>query len=463
MIKLEEIFFKNFFLSPEIIIIRKGKDGIVFEVSDSFCKLLGYSRKSVIGKRYEGLNLFAENKNKSIYLNNCISNKKTENLNLKLYKKNRDVLEAILTEEIIEVDGDQYFVTIVKYGSETEKVDTLNTIDVIDKTMGIENSGAVSDDKMIQIERFVSDRNRAERFLSDSEKRHRSFFDDLPIGAYRTTEDGRFLSVNPTLALILGFDNPDDVKKYNASDFYIRSEDRTALIEKQKKVYGIVKAEYKVRRMDGNFIWIRDNGKVILKENGEIDYLEGVIEDITSRKIAQDSLIESEVKYRKLFENLYDIYFSITVDGEITEISPSAEAILGFSSEEVIGKSISDFVDNRQFLNDALSDLKKSLKILNRALQIKDRQGRNVYLLVNAYFYYDNISDKKCIAGIARDITQQKRNETDLLESREYAELINRVTPSCTFTIDKNGYVTSWNERAAIITGYPVSEVIGKK
>ena len=86
MIKLEEIFFKNFFLSPEIIIIRKGKDGLVFEVSDSFCKLLGYSRKSVIGKRYEGLNLFAENKNKSIYLNNCISNKKTENLNLKLYK-----------------------------------------------------------------------------------------------------------------------------------------------------------------------------------------------------------------------------------------------------------------------------------------------------------------------------------------------------------------------------------------
>ncbi len=233
--------------------------------------------------------------------------------------------------------------------------------------------------------------------------------------------------------------------------------------KKQKKVYGIVKAEYKVKRMDGDVIWVRDNGKVIYKDDGSVDYLEGVIEDITSQKLAHESLIESEVKYRKLFENLYDIYFSLTIDGEFTEMSPSAEPILGFGIEEIIGKSIFDFVDNRQFLNDALSDLKKSFKVLNRTLQIKNKKGEIIHLLVNAYFYNDYIRNKKSIAGIARDITRQKQNEIDLLEAREYAELINRVTPSCTFTIDKLGNVTSWNERTAIITGYPASEIIGKK
>ncbi|MBI5325997.1 MAG: PAS domain S-box protein [Ignavibacteriae bacterium] len=329
--------------------------------------------------------------------------------------------------------------------------------------MGREDSLSETNEVKVQIEKLISEMNYSENFLLDSENKHKSFFKDLPIGAYRTTEDGRFLSVNPALAVILGLENPEDIINYNASDFYIRTEVRTSLIKKQKKVYGIVKAEYKIRRMDGNVIWVRDNGKVIYKDDGTVNYLEGVIEDITSQKLAQESLIESEVKYRKLFENLYDIYFSITVDGEFTEISPSIESILGFTSEEIIGKSISDFVDNKQFLNEALNDLKKSLKILNRSLQIKNKNGGMVHLLINAYFYYDNIRGKKSIAGIARDITQQKQNEIDLLEAREYAELINRVTPSCTFTVDKNGIITSWNERTAALTGFTASEVIGKK
>ncbi|MCL5991046.1 MAG: PAS domain-containing protein, partial [Bacteroidetes bacterium] len=334
---------------------------------------------------------------------------------------------------------------------------------MIDSRMEPEYKGIVPKGPMIDIERFISERRNAQDFLQYSGEMHRTFFDDLPIGAYRTTEDGKFLSVNKSLALLLGFDNTEEIKNYNAGDFYLRSEDRTALIKKQKKVYGIVKAEYKVKRMDGDVIWVRDNGKVIYKDDGSVDYLEGVIEDITSQKLAHESLIESEVKYRKLFENLYDIYFSLTIDGEFTEMSPSAEPILGFGIEEIIGKSIFDFVDNRQFLNDALSDLKKSFKVLNRTLQIKNKKGEIIHLLVNAYFYNDYIRNKKSIAGIARDITRQKQNEIDLLEAREYAELINRVTPSCTFTIDKLGNVTSWNERTAIITGYPASEIIGKK
>ncbi|TAL68585.1 MAG: PAS domain S-box protein [Bacteroidetes bacterium] len=463
MLKLEEIFFKEFYVNPEIIIIRKGNDGTIFEINDTFCNILGYSRESLLGKKYEDFNFFIDDKNKSIYLDNVRFKNETRNLNLKLYDKEKELLNVNLTENIINADGEPYFITIINYENIRSKINKRIGKKVTDKTMRNESRKSESDDLMIQIERFISDRNRAERFLLDSEKRHRSFFDDLPIGAYRTTEDGRFLSVNNAFAILLGFDNPEDLKKHNAMEFYMRSQDRTSLIEKQKKVYGIVKAEYKVKRMDGNVIWVRDNGKVIYKDDGSVDYLEGVLEDITRQKLAQASLIESEVKYKKLFENLYDIYFSITLEGEFTEISPSAETILGYYPDDIIGRTIFDYVDNRQFLNEALSDLKKSLKILNRALLIRNKQGDDVHLLINAYFYFDNIRNKRSIAGIARDISIQKQYEIDLLEAREYAELINRVTPSCTFTVDKNGIITSWNERTAALTGYSASDVIGKK
>ena len=64
---------------------------------------------------------------------------------------------------------------------------------------------------------------------------------------------------------------------------------------------------------------------------------------------------------------------------------------------------------------------------------------------------------------LQKEINERKKAENDLKQAKEYAELIYQVTPSAIFTVDKNCTITSWNDRAAELTGYSPKEAVGKK
>ncbi len=136
--------------------------------------------------------------------------------------------------------------------------------------------------------------------------------------------------------------------------------------------------------------------------------------------------------------------------------------ILNYNPDELIGKNIIEIFD-KNFIEDAKEELRNSYRIINRQVNARNKKRGEVYLSVNAYYYFDNLRSVRGVVGIARDMTEQKRAEIVINEARNYAELINRVAPSCTLTVDKNGIITSWNERAATLTGYNADDVIGKK
>jgi len=74
-------------------------------------------------------------------------------------------------------------------------------------------------------------------------------------------------------------------------------------------------------------------------------YMHTTARDITERKRAETALIESETKFRSIFENIHDCLFRTALDGKILEISPSIELISKgqYTRNDVLGKSIMDF------------------------------------------------------------------------------------------------------------------------
>src|SRR5688572_11209012 len=99
--------------------------------------------------------------------------------------------------------------------------------------------------------------------------------------------------------------------------------------------------EYRIIDANGRIHWVRDRGCLIRDKEGNVLCREGVILDITDRKMAKEALRISEERYRNLFENANDIIYVHDLDGNYLSMNRAAERIFGYSREEATGLNVS--------------------------------------------------------------------------------------------------------------------------
>ena len=121
--------------------------------------------------------------------------------------------------------------------------------------------------------------------LKDSEERYRQLFENVPIGIYRTTPDGRIVDANPALVKMAGFASFAELASLKLKQEYNRSShERGDFIQRLKRDGEVKGLETIWRTRDGNEIHVRENAKLVRNESGEI-FFEGTIEDITDSKL----------------------------------------------------------------------------------------------------------------------------------------------------------------------------------
>ncbi len=150
--------------------------------------------------------------------------------------------------------------------------------------------------------RDVTSRKEAEQGLRDAEQRYRGLFDNALEGIFRTTMDGRYLGANPALANIYGFDSPDELMaslQNIASQLYVDPERRVEFMRIITSRGSVAGFESQVYRKNGEIIWISENARVIVEEDGTLQGYEGTVEDITDRKLYQ-SRIEQQANFDPL-------------------------------------------------------------------------------------------------------------------------------------------------------------------
>jgi PAS domain S-box-containing protein len=139
----------------------------------------------------------------------------------------------------------------------------------------------------------ITERKRVEKELVQSEERYRSIFENAVEGIFQTTLDGRYITVNPALARMYGYDSPADMIATItniASQLYVdpgRRDEFIRLMQKQEKLTGF---EALVYRKDGSFIWISENVRTRRDPAGVLIGYEGTVEHITERKLAEERL-----------------------------------------------------------------------------------------------------------------------------------------------------------------------------
>ncbi len=182
-----------------------------------------------------------------------------------------------------------------------------------------------------------------EEALHHMEAKYYSMFENAVSGIFQTTRDGRYISANPALARIYGYNSAEELIESltDISDQLYVDPDRRDQFVSALQEQGIVSDfESQIYRRDGTVIWIAENARAVRDEDGQVLYYEGFVEDITQRKQAESALLESEERLRLIIEGVKDYaIFMLDPDGYVASWNSGAERILGYRYHEIVGKN----------------------------------------------------------------------------------------------------------------------------
>ncbi|MEG3971601.1 PAS domain-containing sensor histidine kinase [Microcoleus sp. T2B6] len=129
--------------------------------------------------------------------------------------------------------------------------------------------------------------------LEAAEAKYRSIFENAGEGIFQSTPDGRYITANPALARIYGCDSPEEVTaKFTDIErqLYVDPARRNEFLRSIEESGTVSDLESKIYRSDGSIVWISEKARAVRDSSGAVLYYEGLIEDITQRKQAQESL-----------------------------------------------------------------------------------------------------------------------------------------------------------------------------
>ncbi len=148
----------------------------------------------------------------------------------------------------------------------------------------------------------ITEQQKAEKALRDSEEKYRNIFENAVEGIFQVSPEGKYISVNPALARMIGYESPEEmIKKMtgSAKQGYVDPE-AEANFKKILQEQGIARGfETQHYRADGSMFWVSVNARAVKDENGDLLYHEGTIEDISPRKLAREELEQTLLKLRK--------------------------------------------------------------------------------------------------------------------------------------------------------------------
>ncbi len=153
----------------------------------------------------------------------------------------------------------------------------------------------------------ITDRKAAEEALRQTEEKYRNIFENAVEGIFQTTDDGRYISANPALARIYGYESAEELVASLTNvwqQLYVAPNRRADFISLMQQNDAVSGFESQVRRKDGKIIWIAENARAVKDISGGLLYYEGSVEDITIRKVTQEALRYQQQQSEELLRNI---------------------------------------------------------------------------------------------------------------------------------------------------------------
>ena len=266
-----------------------------------------------------------------------------------------------------------------------------------------------------------------------AEEKYHAIFENSLDGIFQSTLDGRFLTVNPALARMWGYDSPSDLMASvtdTASQVYVNPGIRERHVRLLKEQGGSLSGfEYQAKRKDGSVVWVSESVRSVLDAEGKFLYFEGMVEDISARKQAEEQLRLSQSTYQGIINSVTEAVYIQDESGAFLDVNLASEKLYGYPKEAFIGNTPA-------FLSaPGKNDLPAVVECVRKAFEGEPQQfefwglrkdgsifPKDVSLTAGSYF------GKKVIIAVARDITERKQAEDALREAEtKYRMLVERL------------------------------------
>ncbi len=184
-----------------------------------------------------------------------------------------------------------------------------------------------------------------------------------------------------------------------------------------------------------------------------------------SRREAEERLRHSEMRFRDLTETVNDLVWEVDAKGLYTYISPRVRDLLGYTPEEVIGKTPFEFMapPEAERLRRLFQESVAAGQPFNQLENINlHKNGQTVVMETSGTPIFDDAGTLVAYRGVDRDITDRKRAASALEAEKQRAENYLRIAGVMLLVVDPSERITLINKKGSEILGYPEGEIIGK-
>ncbi|MBW2625509.1 MAG: PAS domain S-box protein [Deltaproteobacteria bacterium] len=268
--------------------------------------------------------------------------------------------------------------------------------------------------------------------LSESEERYRRITEAITDYIFTVkVADGHPAETHhgPTCEAVTGY----TAEEFNADPFlWIRmvpAEDQDIIRAQASEAlsgHDPEPIEHRIIRKDGQIRWVSNSLVPTSDGQGNLVSYDGLLRDITNRKIAEETLRESEERYRHLVETMNEGLAMADQDYVFTFVNERLCEMLGYSREEMLGRHIVEFVheDYKDFMQDQMGRRQRG-EARSYEIDWRAKDGQRVYTLISPKGFYDANGQLTGSLGVLTDITDRKRAEEAL--QKAHAELELRV------------------------------------
>jgi PAS domain S-box-containing protein len=434
------------------VFLTLSKEGEIIELNLSGAEMLGKERSRLKNIRFGFL---LSNDTKPIFnlfLEKVFISKAKESCEVILSVNNNLPMHIQLTGIAVK-NGEQCLLTVTEI---TDRKQVEQELIIVNKELVFQNKEKENRTAELIIANTklafqITVHKQTEEALKESEERFRTIFENSTIGIYRTTPEGQFLLANPTLLKLLGYSSFEELAVRNlAEEGFEPSYERTHFMDLMSKEGEVKELESAWTNTNGTTLFVCESARAIKDKEGKIIYYDGIVEDITLRKKAEQELIivnkelffQNEEKEKRSAELTrskqildetgrlakvggweIDLKKNVLTWSDVVyqihevepDYQPTIESAINFYSPEAI-----------PVISEAVSLAIKEGKSFDIDLQLITAKQNRIWVRAIGQAYRVNGEIVK-IGGVFQNINESKRVEQELIVAKEKAEESDRL------------------------------------
>ncbi len=403
-------------------------DGEVIDVNESLCSLLGYSRE-------EMLSMTALDYDLSL-------NKSPEKM-------------SQLLNQLKQLGGIHHFETQLKCKIGII-VDVIGSIQYLDIESGL----------FFCFYHDITEHKMLERKQKESEKKYRELFDDAPIAYISVDADGFIKESNIEAQKLLGYTH-DELKGIKIYDLHPDDLKQAGKLILKKAAQGKIIHDKEVVHINknGDRIFCLLSINPLRNAEGKVVAFRATLKDITILKYIERQLRESRQLLENIIKEIKDGFAVINPDGILKDVNDSLCRMTGFSQEELVGiKMPYPF-----WADESVDTIKENIRnnldgiFIDFEVLLKKKNGKCIPVIVSPSCVKDDSGRVVLYMQTIKDISERKKIEIQLQESKEFSENIIRSMKDGFSLLSDKGEQLDVNDAFCRMTGFERSELVGKK